>query len=273
MTRRYGFTTIAMMLAVALSLTLPAIASAKEGHGKQGRGRSSEAREHPGRGHGRGGKHAVSRRVQAHEGGERRGSGEVRARSYDGGSYREPRQSTRLHDLRRDYQRGTTRTYQRGSTRTYQRDGVRSGSRRGEWSGRSYDTYRRSHDGRGDRYRDGGRSHTTYRYRDGGRSYGGHYSGRRYASHHRPYYYGSFNRPRYVRSSFSIGFVFGSAPAYRYRYFDPYCDVSYVDLGGYYDHCSSHDHPEVIVIMDYDSGHPMASCVWDDGAWVVDDCY
>ncbi|HYM82519.1 MAG TPA: hypothetical protein VEY91_14040 [Candidatus Limnocylindria bacterium] len=134
-----------------------------------------------------------------------------------------------------------------------------------------------------------GRSRSHYRegrthYRDG-RDHGGNhrpsYSSRvRYrhggaiTSSYRPrhYYTGHFHRPRFVyRSGFSLGFVISSAPSYGYRYFDPYCDIGFRGLGAYYDHCYDHDHPEVILLVDAHSGHPVATCVYRDDAWVVDD--
>jgi hypothetical protein len=102
-------------------------------------------------------------------------------------------------------------------------------------------------------------------YRDGGRSY--------YSYRPRTYYYGSFHRPRFIhRSGFSLGFVIGAEPSYGYRYYDPYCDEGFDDVDDYYDHCYRYGHPDVILVVDYDSGYPIASCIYQGGYWVVDDC-
>jgi hypothetical protein len=167
-------------------------------------------------------------------------------------------------------------------------------------------------DGRGDtRYRDprpGGRGDTRYRdprsddrgdvryrdprsdrrgdvrWRDSGR--GGHlpsyrspnnyrYGGPSHDSYRqRSYYTGSFHRPRFgYRSGFSIGVLIGSMPSYGYRYFDPYCDMAFGNLDIYYDHCGAYGHPDVIQVLDSRSGYPIASCIYSDESWVVDDCY
>lgn len=117
-----------------------------------------------------------------------------------------------------------------------------------------------------DRRRDDRSYASRVRYRDGGS----------YDSRHRTrwYYTGSFHRPRFVyRSGFSLGVVIGSVAPYGYRYFDPYCDRGFHDLDLYYDHCHYHDHPSAILVLDFRSGYPIASCAYDGGYWVVDDCY
>lgn len=135
------------------------------------------------------------------------------------------------------------------------------------------------------RYRDPGSEHRAdVRWRDSG-------SRRRAPSYHSPtqyrnngpshssyypwsYYGGSFHRPRYgYRSGFSLGVVIGSRPSYGYRYFDPYCDMGFRNLGVYYDHCDAYGHPDVIQVLDIRSGYPIASCAYRGGDWVVDDCY
>ena len=115
------------------------------------------------------------------------------------------------------------------------------------------------------RYRDGGDA----RYKPSGpiiRSGGDvHYT--------RNYYTSDFYRPRYVaRSGFWLGLSIGTYPAYGYRYWDPYCGLHFSSLVPYYSHCHGHGHPSAIVIIDYRSHAPIATCVYDDGGWVVDDC-
>jgi hypothetical protein len=122
------------------------------------------------------------------------------------------------------------------------------------------------------RWRDSGRRSDapTYRSRTSYRHDG--WSEPRYRT--RSYYTGSFHRPRFVyRSGFSLGFVIASVPSYGYRYFDPYCDRGFSNLDVYYDHCDYHGHPSAILILDFQSGYPIASCVHSGGYWVVDDCY
>lgn len=93
--------------------------------------------------------------------------------------------------------------------------------------------------------------------------------------HHarRHYYVGDFYRPRYIaRSGFFIGLSFSSFPAYHYRYYDPYCGLYFQGLGSYYGHCHGLDHPSAILVIDYRSSAPLATCIYDGGDWVVDDC-
>ena len=230
----------AAVLAMALAISLPSTAGAKsEGHGKQGRGHSSEAR----------GGHSDKREYS--RGGASRSSGE---RAY----------AHRVGDRERADPRGSG---SRGSGSRDRADWRASGSR-GEV---------RYRDPRADyradvRWRDSGRrsdtpSYRTWtRYRDDGPSY----------SNYRPrsYYTGSFHRPRFVyRNGFSLGFVIGSVPSYGYRYFDPYCDMGFSNLGVYYDHCYDHGHPDAILVLDIQSGYSIASCAYRGGYWAVDDCY
>ena len=95
-----------------------------------------------------------------------------------------------------------------------------------------------------------------------------------YAYHAPRYYYTDyFYRPRYiVRSGFFIGLSIGSFPPYGYRYFDPYCDLRFGSLGDYYGHCHGIGHPTAILLIDYRTGAPIATCIYDGGDWVVDDC-
>ena len=110
----------------------------------------------------------------------------------------------------------------------------------------------------------------TTRYRGGFPSarygYGGNWGPR--------FYYGSYwRRPHFYRSSFSIGFVIASTPRYSYyRYYDPFCGIAFRSLGSYYRHCDWEGHPAVIEIIDSRYGGPVATCIYDGGAWVVDDC-
>lgn len=115
------------------------------------------------------------------------------------------------------------------------------------------------------------------RYRDGGARYkpsgpiihhggGGAYRGRTYYTSH-------FYRPRYIaRSAFWIGLTLGAYPAYGYRYYDPYCGIHFGSLEPYYGHCHGYGHPSAILVIDYRSHAPIATCIYDDGDWVVDDC-
>jgi hypothetical protein len=89
----------------------------------------------------------------------------------------------------------------------------------------------------------------------------------------RHYYTSNFYRPRYIaRSSFWIGLSIGAYPAYGYRYWDPYCGLHFSSLVPYYTHCHGHGHPSAILVIDHRSRAPIATCVYDDGEWVVDDC-
>jgi hypothetical protein len=90
----------------------------------------------------------------------------------------------------------------------------------------------------------------------------------------RPYYTSFFSRPHFVpRTGLSIGFGIGSAPPYGCCFYDPYCDIGFSSLDEYYDHCDGYDHPEVILMLDVRSGNPIATCRYDNGGWVIDDCY
>lgn len=132
-----------------------------------------------------------------------------------------------------------------GSSRGYSRDA------------RSYDRYR---DGGSTRFKPSGPV-----VRRGGGGGGGHYT--------RSYYTTNFYRPRYIaRSGFWIGLSIGSYPAHGYRYWDPYCGIHFSSLVPYYTHCHGHSHPSAILIIDYQSSAPIATCVYADGDWVVDDC-
>ncbi|HKQ57000.1 MAG TPA: hypothetical protein VJY35_03960 [Candidatus Eisenbacteria bacterium] len=224
----------------------------------------------------------------------------------EGHSYRGERSHSGKRESaeRSEGRRGERRSYanvDRGSYRGDLRGGERRSYARADRSPArgSYraDRYRTPRsDQRADvRWRDAVRDAREYRvYRDGrdrtyqrnGRYYGDDYQPRvtsrsrsrydrpSYASYRPRYYYtGGFHRPRFVhRSGFSLGISIGVGPAYGYRYFDPYCDVSFSQLGAYYDHCCDHRHAEVILLIDT-GGYPVATCAYQSGDWVVDDCY
>ena len=235
----------AATLAMALALTLPSMALSEgrgrgndDGDGKRGRGR--EARE------------------QKSERREGRGNR---------GWNRAPSQGAQRQDGRRAWsQRETERSQRRVGGFVVDREPVRRDDTRYRWRTSDRPTtdtrYRWRTSDRGGYPRDYSRT----RYRDGYRAY---------SSYNRPryfYYTSGFSRPRFIhRSGFSIGFSIGSYPLYGYRYFDPYCDVYFGGLGSYYDHCYGHHHPETILVM-YGAS-PVATCIYDEGAWVVDDCY
>jgi hypothetical protein len=67
--------------------------------------------------------------------------------------------------------------------------------------------------------------------------------------------------------------VIGSVAPYGYRFYDPYCEMGFNSLDEYYDHAYDEGHPEVVLLLDARSGYPIATCTFDDGRWVVDDCY
>jgi hypothetical protein len=75
-----------------------------------------------------------------------------------------------------------------------------------------------------------------------------------------------------MRSGFSIGLSIGSFPSYGYGYFDPYCDLRFSSLGAYYDHCHGLGHASAILVIDSRTSAPIATCIYDGGDWVVDDC-
>jgi len=255
----------AAVLAMALAVPLPSLAKS-QGHGQHrggghssvgGGGRSHSSNHGSARGH--------ERRSYDGDRGSWRGS-DSRA-SYRGDvRYRDPRSDHRA-DLRwRNADRGSYRGDVRyRDPRSDHRADLRwrdTGHRgRGVRAGRTYH--------RDGRYY-GGDHRPTYstrtRYRHGGPSYS--YYGPRH------YYTGHFHRPDFIyRSGFSLGFVIGLVPSYGYRYFDPYCDISFSHLGAYYDHCYDCSHPEVILVVDANGGYPIATCGYRDGAWVVDDRY
>lgn len=252
---------LAAGLAASLALSLPTLALSKD-HGNQGggRGQSSEGK---GRSQERRGdeRQRSEPSVRANRGSERQAPARVE---------RAPRQ-----EERRAWQpQGRVGRTPRGvEGRAYQPQPER---RSRTWTTDPRQVIDRDPTGRrayagGDnrRYRPGDgdfRHRTSYgtRYR----YYGS------YRNHYRPHYYytGYFSsRPRYAyRSDFSIGLSIGFAPTYGYRYFDPYCRSYYRSLNSYYDHCWEYDHPEAILV--YGGGSPVATCVYEDGDWVVDDC-
>jgi len=275
----------AALLAMALAVSLPSAAKS-QGHGQhRGGGHSSVGdggRSHSGNhGSARGGGHSsvggggrsYSGNHGSTRGGERRSYGGDRGSwrgsdsrgSYRGDvRYRDPRSDHRADQRWRDAGRGGRGEVRYRDPRSDHRADQRwrdAGHRgRGVRDGRTYH--------RDGRYY-GGDHRPTYstrtRYRHGGPSY----------SYHRPhhYYTAYFHRPHFVyRSGFSLGFVIGLVPSYGYRYFDPYCDIGFSHLSAYYDHCYDRGHPEVILVVDA-SGYPIATCVYRDGAWVVDDRY
>jgi len=242
--------TSALVLAMALAVAMPSTAGAKpEGHGKQGRGHSGKVHkgESGGRGHARGGgERAFNGSGHARKGGDRvewRASRSPRSGSPGG---------------RAEWRGSETRD------RTEWRRSGSSGDRRYRQPVAEYRPDARWRD-TGTRYKAPSyRTQTRYRYAD--RSYSTY--------RHRTYYTSGYHRPRYVyRSGFSLGVFIGVVPSYGYRYFDPYCDIGFHDLDVYYDHCHYHGHPDVIQVIHISSGYPIASCVYDGGGWVVDDCY
>ena len=226
-------------LALGLAVSLPPAANAEsEGHGKRGRGPASEAR----------GGHSGKRE-------DFRGEG---SRSYQERAYAH-RGEDRVRADRRGSGDRRVEWRDSGSRGTGSRGDVRYREPRADYraDARWQDLRRR---GDAPSYR------SQIRYRDDPRSH----------SYHRPRYYytASFHRPRFVyRSGFSLGFVIATVPSYGYRYFDPYCDMGFSHLDAYYDHCHEYGHPGAILVVDIHSGYPIASCAYDDGYWVVDDCY
>jgi hypothetical protein len=254
MKQLYRLPLSATVLTIALAVSLPCAAGAKsDGHGKHGRGDSSESRGgHSGKreySDGGGSRSSDKRAYADREGGRNRGewreSGDRRGEWRGSGSRGSgSRDDVRYRDRGSDYR--ADRRWQDSGRRSYQPSGRYRTSYRDD---RSYSDYRpRTY------YRDGGRSYSNYRSRS--------------------YYVGSFHRPRFVyRSGFSLGFTIGMVPSYGYRYYDPYCDMEFNDLGAYYDHCDDYDHPDAILVLEIHSGYPIASCAYHDGYWVVDDCY
>jgi hypothetical protein len=152
-------------------------------------------------------------------------------------------------------ERDVSRRIARGEIeRRYRRDG---GDARGySRGGRSEARYRG--DGGSPRFKPSG----PVIHRGGG---GGYYS--------RHYYTDYFYRPRYIaRSGFWLGLTIGAYPAYGYRYYDPYCGIYFSSLGPYDGHCHGHGHASAILVIDRHSHAPIATCIYSDGDWVVDDC-
>lgn len=243
MKRRYRLLAPITILGLALALPLPAFAKPGHGHGN-------------GQGHS-----ASSRGGHSDHGGGWKSSGEHgRAqRSWDGGG-------------------SSSRTYARSSDW-----GSRSGnwgSRSGEWGGErlaSRTVYRSrdwSRSGDWDRSRYAGRVY----YRSGGYGGGGYvryarYDGPYYSPYaYRSYYVDGFHRPVFYGSGFSVGFVISSGPVYGYRFYDPYCGVTFATLDDYAYHCGEFGHPEALLMVDIRSGYPVATCGYHRGYWVVDDC-
>jgi len=227
------------VLALGLAVSLPMTAGAEsEGHGKRGRGHASEDRaDHSG-------KREYSRGEHSRSSGERT----YAHRDED----REPADRRGSRERRVEWRdSGSRGSGSRGDVRYREpRADQRADARWQDWGRRN----------------DGPSYRSRTRYRDDRSTYSSHRS--------RYYYTGSFHRPRFVaQSGFSLGFVIGAAPSYGYRYFDPYCDMGFSHLDAYYDHCHEYGHPDAILVVDIHSGYPIASCAYDDGYWVVDDCY
>ena len=81
-----------------------------------------------------------------------------------------------------------------------------------------------------------------------------------------------FHRPVFYGSGFSVGFVISAGPLYGYRFYDPYCGVTFATLDDYAYHCGALGHPEALLMVDIRSGYPVATCGFHRGYWVVDDC-
>lgn len=260
MKHRFTLPLSATLVALALAVTLPSGAGAdREGHGRHNRGRLSERRDKHSdrREDSRGDRDRSSGdRDYGDRSGDRQGSsdaprGEWRTRSRDGSGSYDRRSSGSLRSRSREWRQDSFRD---------SRAPVRELRYRGSGDGGRYDSRWRE--------RDQGSYQPKVRSRTYDRDYG-----RSYPTYRRTYYYGSFHRPRYIhRSGFSLGFVIATVPTYDYRYYDPYCEIGFDDLDDYYDHCYGHDHPGVILVVDYRSGYPIASCVYQGGSWVVDDC-
>ena len=260
----------AVALAMALAVSLPTLASAKsDREGRRGGGGSSEDR-----GGGQGDQGYSRDSGNGTQGDRGRGH---RAPQGDPGGSRGSGGGNR--DWRNDGRGGSGSGNGSGS-----RDGSGSGNR--DWRG--------SGGSDGSRIRAGSRGDVRYRQpgpdwrneqqwgRSGGSgyrpSYGygsrSRYGGSGYSYRPRQDYYTSFfRRPRFIyRSGFSIGFVIGRVAPYGCRYYDPYCDIGFRSLDEYYDHAYNEGHPEVILLMD-SRGEAIATCAYEDGRWVVDDCY
>lgn len=277
-------TRFAVLLALSATLTIPSFALA-EGHG---------------RGHGGGGGDRGQVRTRSEYNGSgrsfenrgNRGGYESRSRGWSqgggqrggmtGGAWRE-RSGTRSYSRDRANWNGGRGNGYRSDGGTRQRDVVGPDSR----GSNGYRTYTRNHAYRGGsgsetRYRSGdrsgyqrydGRGYRSYGGYGGSRSYSGYRGGYRSYGGSHFYYTRGFYRPHYrYCSDFSIGLTIGFTPLYGYGYYDPYCGISFGSLGAYYDHCMGYGHPEAILVMDRSLGAPVATCVYDDGNWVVDDC-
>lgn len=268
MRRRYWLFSLAVVPALALAVSLPSAAQAEShGNGKHGRGHSSEAhRDRSERGEGSGENRWLGNYAYA------RGGGDRERRDFNGrrGEWRAYASRDRGS---REWRGSESRSFGSRAWRGYDSRG--SGSR--EWLGsrsgsRVHHRDRDGYDRADARWRDSGRRGYDPSYRS--RSYYG-YGGRSYSTYcSRPYYTASFHRPRFVeRRGFSLGIAIASVPSYGYSYYDPYCDIEFSDLDAYYDHCCDHGHPEAILVLDVHSGYPIATCAYDDGYWLVDDCF
>ena len=268
-----------VVLGIAALLSLPTFALSKEherGGGRSGRHSSGSV-------HARGDRHDGGQRARSNWSGSRsrdRGfARNIEAQRDRGTRWREG--ASRERSSIRDW---ADRAWSRGGERVYRTPGP------GRIERSDRDAVRRLARGDGDRRytrRDGGhaRGSGDYRYRDGGRTYayrdGGHtrykpsgpiiHRGGGHRARH--YYTGGYYRPSYIaRSGFFLGFTISTFPSYGYRYWDPYCGIYFSSLDPYYAHCHGHVHPSAILVIDYRSHAPIATCIYDSGAWVVDDC-
>lgn len=153
---------------------------------------------------------------------------------------------------------GTTRTYERRDVtvtpRAWNRPDIRV---------RDRSTPTRTYVRNDVRYKGGYSGYSAPRYRT---------SGTYFTT--RTYYVGSFYRPRYYyRPGITLGISVAMSPRYGYRYYDPYCGISFRYLGDYYDHCYDYDHPTAILMMDTARDVPVAMCGYRSGSWVVVDYY
>lgn len=69
-----------------------------------------------------------------------------------------------------------------------------------------------------------------------------------------------------------MGVIVTTRPRAGYGYYDTYCNLGFRSLDIYLDHLYDYDHPAIIQVLDR-YGYPVASCSYQDGAWVVIENY
>ena len=90
------------------------------------------------------------------------------------------------------------------------------------------------------------------------------------------YYYQRHSSAAPLVAGLIGGLVIGTAIAHAaqpvavhasYGYYDPYCEESFATLDLYRSHLYRHHHPQVVRVIELDSGSCVDSYRWSDGGW------